>query len=134
MHRLIILIIGLFLAALTPVVAQCYELYFTNEYGVGHYGYMKIYQNGTATLQVKYPDGYGGWACVNQTGRVVKYGNISGAEFRNPTICGTWTTNPYYVADNIYWWYDAYGRMYIYNIDDRAVVSGAWIKLVACNW
>lgn len=117
----------------TTVFSQCYELYFENEYGSPHYGYLTIYRNGSAALTVKFPNGNGGWACVYQTGTTVRYGNVSGAEFYNPVICGSTIRNRNYSADNIYWWYDAYGNLYLYNYDDRTVISGAWIKLVACQ-
>ena len=65
----------------------------------------------------------GGRNCVYQKGNVVNYGYFKGAEFYRPNICGTSIRNQYYAADNLYWGYDTYGNLYLYNFYDRAVLA-----------
>lgn len=131
--KILFLTVLMYFVFLTAAASQCYDLYFEGEYRSPHYGRMVVYRNGTASLTVKFPNGNGGWNCVYQVGKLVRYRQMNGAEFYNPVVCGTSITNRYYSPDNIYWWTDQYGNLYLYNLDDRAVMSNAWIRLVPCN-
>lgn len=135
MKKVIILILMAFSSI--ALSAQCYEVYFTNSYGSPHFGKLTVYNDGSILLKVRYPDGYGGWNCVQQTGKYIQRWIdgilVSGIECYTPKYCGTSVRNSNYSADNLYWFYDNYGNFHMYNNDDNDNISNASIRQVWCD-
>lgn len=131
------ILLTLFVGVLSlSLKAQCYELYFTNAAGSPHYGNLTLWPNGTGLLVVQYPNGYGGWNCVEQYVETEKTYMPAYRAYavcirgRNPRFCGTSVNNSGYYPDNICLINTRSGWS-IVNISGGSI-SGAWIRQVWC--